>query len=318
MRLLDLVQLVRENLDGKQAKIIDSMRGKFIGEPAVATPVYIDTIMIPDYQRDLYISSIIKHLVAVGAFDWRLAQVGTFAKNGNDFDAGDCMHRLVSALLLDPELQTFPGHIVDYSYEDAAIHFNRVNGALTKDLTPPEKFQSRVIGKIDADLKMEKFLEKCDLACGRVNSGNSSRTVSYATLEKVFNWPKADTIVPWVSDLMKKAFGNKFSNQSFAGLCQLATLDSKKYGSYVSMFESDNSDRRMFEKWFTANSQCNWTHPDHMIDKGEKMKTNNWDVSIAYSIMQKFLATNRRCKMNLKPIADWHNALIEDKRRRAA
>ena len=308
-RLLDLVKIVRESLDEKQTKTINSLQGKFFGEPAKATSVAIEDIWVPDYQRDLYISSIIKHLVSVGGFDWRLFQVGTFAKNGNEFDAGDCMHRLVKLLLLNPEIRYVPGHIVDYTYEEAAIHFNRVNGALTKDLTAPEKFQSRVKGKIEEDVKLAKFLQKCNLSCGRVNNDKAKRSVAFPTLEKVYSWPKAETIVPWISELLYKGFGDKFSNQSFAGLCQLATFDSKKYGSYVAMFENDNLSRKLFEEWFLDNAKVNWTHPDNMIDKVEKLATNNWDISIAYTIMRKFLAKNRRCKWQLQPIATYYNIL---------
>jgi hypothetical protein len=304
--------MVRDSLDDKQAKTIAGLQGKVFNTPCRSVIVHKDSIYIPKYQRDFYLSSAISHLVAVGGFDWNLYQVGSFHKNGDQYDAGDCMHRLVKALLIDDTITEFPGHIITGTYEEAAVFFNRVNGALTKDLTKPEKLHSRIEGKIPADLALYRFIQKCELACGNVNAENSNRQVSYPTLEKVYEWPKAQQIVPFISLLMKRAFGDRFSNQAFAGLCQLATMDNK-YGSYVTMFESDNKNRQMFEKWLLDAQKANWNKPDDMFSKDIKLKTNNWDVSIAYDIMQQFLKKYRGCKYQLKPIQDWYKKLVNDK-----
>lgn len=310
--LTQLVQLVQDSLDNRQKKIIAGLQGRVFNTPSKSQMIATDQIYIPRYQRDFYVSSAISHLVDVGGFDWNLFQVGSFHKNGDQYDAGDCMHRLVKALLIDNTITEFPGHIIEGTYEEAAVFFNRVNGALTKDLTKPEKLHSRIEGKIPADLALYRFIQKCELACGNVNAENSNRQISYPTLEKVYQWPKAQLIVPFISDLMKRAFGNRFSNQAFAGLCQLATMDNR-YGSYVTMFESDNRNRQMFEKWLLKAAEANWNKPDDMFSKDTKLKTNNWDVSIAYEIMQQFLAKNRSCGYQLAPIQQWYKKLVNDK-----
>jgi hypothetical protein len=317
--LTALYKKVLDNLSENQKKIVAGLEGKVFNQPAKAEMVPLDKVWIETYQRDLYLTTLMSHIVDVGGFDWNLFGSGTFAKSNNEqYSAIDCMHRLIKIMLIAPEISEVPGTVLGLPYEEQAIHFDRVNGALTKDLKAEETFRARVGGLIPSALKLKNFIEKCDLSCGHVNSENSNRSVSYATIEKVSKWPKAESIVPFISKMCKDGFGDKFSNQAFAGLCKLATFDMPKYGSYVKMFESDNTSRRKFYDWFTTSAKNTWTSYNDLIDKGLRNETNDWDVGIAYNVMQKFLAKNRIHGVKVSTIGNYFDDLKVAKRRKAA
>lgn len=291
------------------------------GQWANGDRVPIDTPMSP-VQRDTQIGYIRGKIRSHKGLNKNLFGVVKVARlPSGRLEVIDGRQRMTLAVTVNPGIKEVPAHIIDFSdltEEEASKtsykYFYDLND--TKKVANEDLFYSQVMQEDPTALEMKALLEKCNLACGKVNNGNAFASIKYATFEKCFNRNKEavvraaylfETYVRFWNDncfigvhrwLSANMPAGKRKNSSWATIDHSELLDptSKAWQSCEEFFEDKVADYQLDELSFE--------HYRNM---------NDWSWGTAVGLTIKWchwarLHNKSTGSIRVTPIQDFHKA----------
>ena len=293
-KLKNLVILHEQSVSNNIAlpKKLEKYIGQQRGKPAGTHKENVDWIPVNtpmnETQRDLHINDVFKWIEQHKGVDWNLFGFATAVRyNDQSLELINGQHRIELVKMLLPDQMWVPAHIIDISddHEYAAKLFAAMNGVSSRKLTREELFWAECISKDPFALYVKKWIETCDVACGKVNEGGNRKQVKYANWEKCLKMNEEAT--QRSVELLNAAYPDRgLDDQVLSGLTRLLSL--KEYGEF-----GDTNTRlgRAFERWFTeiVPQVMQITQLQYSQYKGNTA----WYNGTAYGICQAFLHSQR-------------------------
>jgi hypothetical protein len=291
---------------------LSQFAGKVYGTPAPFTMVPANTQM-DKCQRKFYPEEVQKYIEKHEGLNWKAFGYVTVVRYPDgSLRMINGRHRTSLALTIDPTITEVPAHIVDVKdEEEAAILFAAMNGDSSKTLKTEELFWSQVIAKDPDALDVKSALERCGLACGKVNEfdqhGNPNTQVKLANFKKClkFGISETETVVKLIKRAYPKA--NEFDNL-LSGAVRLVTIN-----EYKVLLNKQLEIGNRFETWFTTILPNTKTIQQTNFKKYRN--TTQWYNGVAYGLYQLFkvyISNNGFSCPAVKAIKDIYEAGIAE------
>jgi len=276
-------------LPKKLQKYIGQQRGK----PAGTHKENVDWIPVNtpmnETQRDLHINDVFKWIEQHKGVDWNLFGYATAVRyNDQSLELINGQHRIELVKMLLPDQMWVPAHIIDISddHEYAAKLFAAMNGVSSRKLTSEELFWAECISKDPFALYVKTWLERCDIACGKVNGGNKRKNVKHGGFVKCLRMGEEATAK--AVELIDAAWPDQgIDDQVLVGLARLLSLD-----EYSDMAKPETKIGADFEQWFVEQFGMNHRISDARFN--EYKNTMQWFNGVAYGIAQRFRHYQKR------------------------
>ena len=146
---------------------MDKQQIKVEGTPIQsAVMVSIDTPCV-QAQRKVYTNKADSYIREVGVFDWNLfGAISCVKYPDGKLEVVDGGHRLYLVKKYLPDVKQVPAIILNgsskqWTVEQSAQLFHRLNGTCSKAVNNEEKFVAQVLGKEAGALELEKGLKQC-------------------------------------------------------------------------------------------------------------------------------------------------------------
>ena len=286
--------------------------GKVYGSPAPFTLVPANTQM-DKCQRKFYPEQVQQYIEKHKGLNWKTFGYVTVVRYPDgSMRMINGRHRTSVALTIDPTITEVPAHIVDVANEEeAAVLFAAMNGDSSKNLKTEELFWSQVIAKDPDALQVKSALEKCGLACGKVNQyddqGNLNTQVKLANFKKCLKFGVRETeiIVSYIKQAYPRA--TEFDNL-LSGATRLVTIN-----EYKTLLNKNLEIGNRFETWFTTILPNTKTITQTNFKKYRN--TTQWYNGVAYGLYQLFkvyMSNNGYVCPAVKSIKDIYEAGVAD------
>jgi hypothetical protein len=235
----------------------------------------------------------------------------------------DGRQRMTLAITVNPGITEVPAHIIDFSNlteEEASKtsykYFYELND--TKKVANEDMFYSQVMQEDPTAIEMKELLEKCNLACGKVNKSNAFASIKYATFEKCFSRNKEailraaylfETYVPFWNDNCFIGVHRWLSANISAG--------SKKNSSWGAIDHSElldpNSKAWQSCEEFFEDKVADWQLDDLMFQQYKNMNDWSWGTAVGLTIKWCHWArlhSKSTGSIRVTPIQDYYKAQI--------
>jgi hypothetical protein len=265
---------------------LSHVAGKVYGTPAFSIGKASVNTPMDKCQRKFYPEEVQKYIEQHQGLNWKIFGVVTVARYPDGSETFlNGRHRTSLAITIDPSITHVPAHIIDVANEEeAAVVFSAVNGDSVKSLKTEELFWSQVICKNPEALEVKAALERCGLACGKVNefdqNGNPNNQVKLANFKKCLKFGVRETEI--IVDKIKRAYpkANEFDNL-LSGATRLVTIN-----EYKTLINNQLEIGTRFDTWFTTILPNTKTIQQTNFKKYRN--TTQWYNGVAYGLYQLF------------------------------
>ncbi len=155
-----------------------------------AENVSVDTPNV-QAQRKIYTTKADSYIREVGVFDWNLfGAISCVRYPDGKLEVVDGGHRLYLVKKYLPDVTEVPaiilnGNSKEWTVEQSAQLFHRLNGTCSKAVNNEEKFVAQVLGKEVGALELEKGLKECK---ARVTSADNTVGLKKGKTIKIAKW----------------------------------------------------------------------------------------------------------------------------------